>query len=52
MNDAHSKKLYGEEKYLAERLSGFRIATEGIVFAGNPIGSVEFVNDEVGIFVF
>ena len=33
---------------MAERLSGFRIATEGIVFAGNPIGSVEFVNDEVG----
>ena len=32
-------KLYGEERNLAEKLSGFRIATEGIVFAGNPIGS-------------
>ena len=42
------RKLYGEEKNLAGKLSGFRIATEGIVFAGNPIGNIEFVNFEVG----
>ena len=35
------------QRHLAERLSGFRIASEGIVFAGNPIGNAEFVNAEV-----
>eukprot|EP00223_Ostreococcus_mediterraneus_P002554 CAMPEP_0179605500 /NCGR_PEP_ID=MMETSP0930-20121108/946_1 /TAXON_ID=548131 ORGANISM="Ostreococcus mediterraneus, Strain clade-D-RCC1621" /NCGR_SAMPLE_ID=MMETSP0930 /ASSEMBLY_ACC=CAM_ASM_000580 /LENGTH=1456 /DNA_ID=CAMNT_0021473917 /DNA_START=3513 /DNA_END=7884 /DNA_ORIENTATION=- len=47
-NVERQTKLYGEEGNLAGRLSGFRIATEGIVFAGNPIGSIEFVNNEVG----
>ena len=47
-NVERQTKLYGEERNLAEKLSGFRIATEGIVFAGNPIGSIEFVNNEVG----
>ena len=47
-NDSSIRKLNREDKKLADKLSGFRLANEGIVFAGNPIGTLEFINQEVG----
>jgi hypothetical protein len=38
---------FQEISLIGSELKGFKIEKEGIVFAGNPIGSFEFVNNEV-----